>query len=936
MAVYHFTLNQKGAGGSGAVLAAAYRHAAKMTNERTGITKSYRGKDEVVHTEIALPKDAPAWARDRYSAFIGDNYMARSDVAKVSETLWNDVESANIRLNRRPDKLARFATSLEMSLPVELSRAENVAVARSFVEKNLTSQGMIADWVYHDLPDNPHVHILATVRELGPSDWGDLRRDWNGPGFIRRLRMSWAHSVNTGLEQAGLDVRVDHRSYRDQGLELEKASYDRRIAENIERGGGFAMAKERALAALKRNEQLLRERPAHILLVLGAEKTVFTADEIKGAFARRVNCGPDELESLVESAMTSPELVALSSTGVDGSPLFSTKARLAGERVFMAQSARMAGERLAVSDEAELSLLSPSLGEGQARAARAMLSGQKLTLVTGYAGAGKTYTVEQVAQVWAARGYEVLGGAVSGKATQELSKIKHLNAASLASWNAQWARGRSPRLGKFVFIMDEAGMAGTDAWARVQAQVHKMGGKFIAVGDPEQLQPVGDVSPFVALQDQIGVQVIDTVVRQETREDRNATKAFAQGGSGVTAALQHYADKGAVRFAPTTKEASDALVRNYLASDLHVSDKVALALSNKDVWRLNDALRAGLIANGQLDATRGALSIEISRIDNFQDTRDAQQTPLQITVGERLLFTATHREHGIPKSTLCEVVDLRPDTKEIYVTVDGGSRSVAIDLNAFSNFDYGYAVTTHKAQGMSVGRSYVLAHPYMNRHWTYVAMSRHKAAVELHVGKDRFGDLTALVARAQASGQLTLADSVGPEIERRRMGHGVGALATISDRLDARLPQEGWAQTDLLGDTHLSVVAQQTAGLLSSTWTDDQSPFVEDHHIYEADPTQVLTDLGAIQSTYTASDIAQRLSSVVRCPDTFIRMFEETMAHPDLVILSEEGDMAKGRVYTTKGQLELEAAVVDQGVAMHLEGAERAALNRPSIIPPGE
>ena len=57
-------------------------------------------------------------------------------------------------------------------------------------------------------------------------------------------------------------------------------------------------------------------------------------------------------------------------------------------------------------------------------AAQAMLSPTPLTLVKGYAGTGKTFTLGEVARVWQARGFEVLGGAASGKATQELGGLQ--------------------------------------------------------------------------------------------------------------------------------------------------------------------------------------------------------------------------------------------------------------------------------------------------------------------------------------------------------------------------------------------------------------------------------------------------------------------------------------------------------------------------------
>lgn len=55
----------------------------------------------------------------------------------------------------------------------------------------------------------------------------------------------------------------------------------------------------------------------------------------------------------------------------------------------------------------------------------------------------------------------LLAGAPSGKATDELaSSLKGVRTRTLEGWEAAWARGEVPPKGKFVFVMDEAGIAG--------------------------------------------------------------------------------------------------------------------------------------------------------------------------------------------------------------------------------------------------------------------------------------------------------------------------------------------------------------------------------------------------------------------------------------------------------------------------------------------
>ncbi|MGO8041233.1 hypothetical protein, partial [Rhizobium leguminosarum] len=58
----------------------------------------------------------------------------------------------------------------------------------------------------------------------------------------------------------------------------------------------------------------------------------------------------------------------------------------------------------------------------------------------------------------------------------------------------------------------------------------------------------------------------------------------------------------------------------------------------------------------------------------------------------------------------------------------------------------------HKTQGATVDRSFVLASTTMDRHLTYVAMTRHREAVQLYAGLDAFKTLRSLTETLSRSG----------------------------------------------------------------------------------------------------------------------------------------------------------------------------------------
>ncbi|MGO7486762.1 hypothetical protein ACCT28_37125, partial [Rhizobium ruizarguesonis] len=81
-----------------------------------------------------------------------------------------------------------------------------------------------------------------------------------------------------------------------------------------------------------------------------------------------------------------------------------------------------------------------------------------------------------------------------------------------------------------------------------------------------------------------------------------------------------------------------------------------------------------------------------------------------------------------------------------------GQRQVTVPVNRYQAFDHGYATTIHKTQGATVDRSFVLASTTMDRHLTYVAMTRHREEVQLYAGLDAFKTERALTEALSRSG----------------------------------------------------------------------------------------------------------------------------------------------------------------------------------------
>ncbi len=271
--------------GRSAVAAAAYRSGERLTNEWDGRTHDYTHKSGVVHTEIMLPAHAPPEFSDR-------------------STLWNSVE----QIEKASD--AQLAREIEVALPVELSRTEQLALVRSYVQDNFVAAGMCADFALHDKGDgNPHAHIMLTIRPLKPDGrWGPKCRkvydldsqgnhipdgkggwknhredttDWNNRENAEKWRAAWAAYANRALEAAGRPERIDHRSYERQGVEKIPTIHMGVAASQMERRG-IQTEKGNVNRQITADNKLLKEIKARITRIYNWTKEQSEATPAQG------------------------------------------------------------------------------------------------------------------------------------------------------------------------------------------------------------------------------------------------------------------------------------------------------------------------------------------------------------------------------------------------------------------------------------------------------------------------------------------------------------------------------------------------------------------------------------------------------------------------------------------------------------------------------
>lgn len=207
MAIYHFSVkNISRSDGRSAVACSAYRSGEKLIDDRQGKEQDYTRKTGVEFTKIYAPENTNPELLDR-------------------NQLWNKVEQVE---NRKNSQLAR---EFEIAFPHELNAEQRQSMLNDLCQDIVKRHGVVVDAAIHaphtksgSDERNYHAHIMFTTRSIDEhGDLGKKTREFNDNGKqeVEFWRENFADLSNKHLARAGYLSEVDHRSYADQGIDLE-------------------------------------------------------------------------------------------------------------------------------------------------------------------------------------------------------------------------------------------------------------------------------------------------------------------------------------------------------------------------------------------------------------------------------------------------------------------------------------------------------------------------------------------------------------------------------------------------------------------------------------------------------------------------------------------------------------------------------------------
>jgi len=705
MAIYHLSSSIiSRSQGRSAVACSAYRSGSELFDEKYNKTHDYSLKQDVEFTEIITPKGAPEWMKNR-------------------EMLWNAIEA------REKRKDAQLAREIQIALPRELTKEQNIELAREFIQKEFVDLGMIADWALHvdktkEGETQPHIHVMLTMREINDEGFGQKVRKWNGKENLLLWRENWAEVANRHLALNGHDICIDHRSNVERGIELEP---------QYKIGASVASAQMARLLDHQRiafeNGEKIFLNPDIALSALTRQQSTFTHQDL-ARFVNRHTKDQEQFVRVYEKVKSSDQIIAL---GIDerGRERFTTTELLDIEKRMMTHS-NLLIDRLnhAVGQNIQQQgMLSRDLSAEQVAVYQHVLTEGDLKCVVGYAGTGKSYLLGSAKEAWEAQGYRVMGTTLSGIAAENLEASSGIESRTLASRMYYWDKGEELLTNHDVVVVDEAGMIGSRQMARLldEAQTHHT--KVVLIGDPQQLQAIEAGASFRAISDQIGYIELTEIRRQREGWQRVATKELANGKT--MDAITRYKVHSHVHEFETQAVAKKTLVEMWNDARISESDKtqIMLAHTRKDVYDLNHMARDVRKALGELGEER------------ILTTAKGEKP---FSENDRVYFLQNDRELQVKNGSLGTIEKM--EGHKLTVCLDRENAGVAqphrvtVDLKQYNHLDYGYAATIHKAQGVTVDRSYVLASKGMDSHLAYVGMSRHRESADLFWSREEFAN----------------------------------------------------------------------------------------------------------------------------------------------------------------------------------------------------
>jgi Ti-type conjugative transfer relaxase TraA len=688
--------------------------------------KSFKGTLEYVLHDADKQKSA-----DRVGWTLTQNLYSRAEDAwfEMFETFKAQQQlkqEAGVDARGRKNTSPVLHYSLSWSPQEQPTREEMQGAARASIEAlGLSSHEAVI--VGHEDKAHPHLHIVINTVHPGTGRTAALK-------FSRFELSRWAEDYER-THGMFCDARVQNNEDR----RILKEQRSQEALAFLEAAAGGIYSGDRAPYVPVKDQspnrrqwlQQKAEREKIVAIVLDKLTTnasTFERRDLAKALDDQAKDAED-FKALLAHAEASPELVRLTKSGerLSTRTMVQVEADLA--KLATAMQARLSHR---TDGPAEMRPGQAALSQEQAEALRHIIDAPALSNVVGLAGTGKSTMLAAARVAWERAGFDVLGATISGVAAQNLQEASGIESVTIHKLLWLIENGKRELSARDVVVIDEAGMVGSRQMHKLLQAADQAKAKVVLVGDPEQLRAIQAGAAFRAVIERTGAATMSEVRRQQSRWQREATVDLAAGRT--MRAVSAYEDAGRMHGFDAKAAAIDAMIANWKADQKQLpagGTSVMFAATNATVHAINQKVRATLQSEGKLKNEKMLCALD-EGID-----RPRREFEIPVAIGERLMFKKNDYKLDVRNGTVGTIEGF--GAQSLRIRIDGKTpRVLDVDLSLYRNFDYAYAMTIHKGQGVTVDRSHVFAERNMDRNMTYVGLSRHREAASLYWSTDVF------------------------------------------------------------------------------------------------------------------------------------------------------------------------------------------------------
>ena len=500
------------------------------------------------------------------------------------------------------------------------------------------------------------------------------RRPKTPTGAAADLRAGWVdHAVDAGYDFAALEKAVRE----------EAVLRGRRADSTVDR--------PRLFAELAGPEGVTERR-----------STFDRRDVVKAVCARLPAGAPvGDVIGLVDGFLACDQVLGVG--GADPLTRWTTRDLLACERHLVDTAVATQRRRVCqIPSETVVAALDtrPSLSDEQrVMVAGLCRSGHGVDIVIGAAGSGKTSGLAVARHAWEASGHAVLGCALAARAAEQLADGAGIPSGTLDRLLGDLDAGRRRLGSRHVVIVDEAGMVGTRHLDRLLRHTSTAGAKLVLVGDPAQLPSIHAGGVLVGLARRLRPHHLTENHRQTEPWEQEALAGMRAGDTSDVASA--YRDHDRVE----DHTDIDTVIERWAAARDRGSDVLLLAGRRDQVSALNRAARARLQACGVVGPDQYFLGGR------------------RYAIGDHVVTLRNDHHLGVLNGTRGVITNI--DDQNLHLELRDGRHVQLPHVYVKAGWvNHGYALTIHKAQGVTADETITLADDTLAREHAYVALSR--------------------------------------------------------------------------------------------------------------------------------------------------------------------------------------------------------------------